>query len=672
MNAPLHDRRPLAGVVDEIKRTLNETGQAVARFVRDNESSGQADLSALDAAALHMVRQQLQQLQQTAGALDMVELAAATTTLRALEAAIERLIQKPALATAATRQTIQSGAHALIEYLDRMLRGRPVSELALFPTYRDWQQLAGISRAHPADLWVQAHADPVLPPGKVYEPGAAVRAHLERLVLHVVKALSPQAALPLAQLTGGLARAAQDAAVRRFWVAAAAYFEAVGSGHLPDAVYVKRAASSVLLQYTRLLHGDTQNLAGHTHDLLYLASRVAPGAEAPAQAHLRAVWAAHGWTAQTPWDPERRQLGRYDPAALDALRASVHTAQQSWSALSESKDVAPSSVAAALDPLVDGLQQLLPGFAPMVDLATSWSAVAAVCRRSPCLPEGLALEASNGLLLLGAQLHDFDLLDASTAERLSALNQRLNQRLIRALEGEPVPPSALWSLQGRYQPLHEQGALASLLPEPPVLEDVVALPDDTSGLPVLDAAVNVIGSLLVEQDRYNVFLHQADECSHRLCQGLAEWALDRAQPLPQTLSVWAHELAGGAAAVGYTGLSQLARALEHALDRAVAVTPPPAVTAQQAVLWVQAAQEVRHLLHQFAAGFLRQPKAETLAALDALDALAPAPATPLAAPDRIAEPEPEPVPDPVPEPEQAAAPRKPADRIAAQDFFTTA
>lgn len=941
MNAPLRDLGPLAWVMDELKRTLDDTAQAVTQFVSDNEVSRQTDLSEVDTTALRMVRQQLHQ---AAGALDMVDLSAATTTLRALEAAIQRLIQKPTLATAATRQTIQTGAHALIEYLDRMLRGRPVSELALFPTYRDWQQLAGVSRAHPADLWVQAHADAVLPPGKVYEPGPAVRAHLDRLVLHVVKALSPQAALPLAQLTGGLARAAQDAAIRRFWLAAAAYFEAVGTGRLPDAVYVKRAASSVLLQYAQLLHGDTQSLAGHTHDLLYLASRVAPDADAPSQAHLRAVWAAHGWTAQSPpWDPEQRQLGTYDPAVLGAVRAAVHAAQQAWSVLTEGQGAATSSVAAAIAPLADGLQQLLPGFVPMADLAASWSAVATVCRQQPSLPEGLALEASNSLLLLGAELDDFDLLDAATPERLSALNQRLTQ----ALEGKPVPlpepwmteryqrvgeqstlvqvvaqwrseldsveqlldtvfrqqslaplpsmealdrrldtlggiatlldlpvarrtleairqtlqaltaasptaaaaqltaaaatlgpnvtalgwmldtfarqpelarsayrfdesrgalvadteagldarPSdaadqletavlaaetsvqapdhppepllvedaadsedddgaellnifmdeaqavfesadatlaalrqrpdsladltalrrgfhtlkgsarmvglvdvgeAAWAmeqllntclaeqktanpalldlseaaltdlkqwvdrlregqpeatagqsgriracadamrLEGRYQPLHVHEAPAPLAPEPPLLDEVVALPDETPDIPVLDEAVKVIGSLQVDLDLYNVFLNEADEWSRRLCQGLTEWALDSAEPLPPALSAWAHSLAGGAATVGYTGLSQLARALEHALDRAVAVAHAPAVTPAQAALWVQAAEEARHLLHQFAAGFLREPGPDTLAALEAMAFV---PASPIAAPEPVATPD---------------------------------
>lgn len=895
MNAPLRDLGPLAWVMNELKRTLDETTQAVSQFVRDNELSRQTDLSEVDSTALRMARQQLHQ---AAGALDMVDLSAATTTLRALEAAIQRLIQKPALATAATRQTIQSGAHALIEYLDRMLRGRPVSELALFPTYRDWQQLAGASRAHPADLWVQAHADADLPAGKVYEPGPAVRAHLERLVLHVVKALSPQAALPLAQLTGGLARAAQDAAIRRFWLAAAAYFEAVGAGRLPDAVYVKRAASSVLLQYAQLLHGDTQGLAGHTHDLLYLASRVAPDAEAPSQAHLRAVWAAHGWTVQTPWDPEQRQLGAYDPAVLEALRATVHVVQQAWSVSTEKQGSATSTVAAALDPLADCLQQLLPGFAPMADLAASWAAVAAVCRQQPSLPEGLALEASNSLLLLGAELDDFDPLDVATAERLSALNQRLTQ----ALQGEPVPPPEPWMTE-RYQRVGEQstlvqvvaqwrseldavelqldavfrqqslaplpsmdaldrrldtlGGIATLLdlpearrtleairqtlqalmaasptvdaaqltaaaavlgpnvtalgwmldtfarqpdlarsayrfdesrgalvaetsaqvpeheseprllevaqddqdddgaellsifmdeaqgvfdsaeatlavlrqrpdsladltalrrgfhtlkgsarmvgladvgeaawameqllntclaeqaaahpalldqsvaaladlkqrvdrlregqpqapvppaPEPPLLDDVVARPDDTPDIPVLDEAVKVIGSLQVDLDLYNVFLNEADEWSRRLCQGLTEWALDGAEPLPPALSAWAHSLAGGAATVGYTGLSQLARALEHALDRAASVAPSPAITPAQAALWVQAAEEARHLLHQFAAGFLREPSHETQAALEAMAFDA---ASPAAAPEPAATPANEVV-DPLP------------------------
>jgi chemosensory pili system protein ChpA (sensor histidine kinase/response regulator) len=55
----------------------------------------------------------------------------------------------------------------------------------------------------------------------------------------------------------------------------------------------------------------------------------------------------------------------------------------------------------------------------------------------------------------------------------------------------------------------------------------------------------------------------------------------------------------------------MARSLEHALQHAVA---PPG-TSEQALVFTNAAEDIRRLLHQFAAGFLKEPDANILVAL---------------------------------------------------------
>ncbi len=912
MNAPLRDLGPLAWVMDELKRTLDDAVQSVAQFVSDNQTSRLTDLAEVDSTSLRMARQALHQ---SAGALDMVGLGAVATTLRSLEAGIQRLVQKPALATPQAAVIVRAGSHAVVDYLSRLMQEQTVPALALFPTYSDWQQLAGASRAHPSDLWAQDHADVDLPAGKVYRPGPSVRSHLDRLVLPVVKSLSPQAAVPLAQLSGGLARGTADRAVRRFWAVAAAYFEAVAAGGLPDVKYVKRAASSVLLQYSQLLHGDTQSLEGHTHDLLYLASRVRPDPLDSGQAHLRAVWRAQGWEVVESWDVDARRLGMYDPYALEALRQTVHAAQQSWSVWTDGPASMAPPLQALLQQMADGLSRLQPEAPALEQLGQAWLAVASRCDPSAPSPQGLGLEVSNGLLLLEAELADFDPWDADSPVRHMALAKRLNdvlaglpapepepwmtrryqrasehstlvqvvaqwraeleeveraldavfrqkslqpllaesaleQRLdtmggiatllelpaarqtlevireeIRKLIGtqpsptddvldmaaarlgpnisalgwlletfgrqprlaresfvfdqatrslvapstsewgvpstspaaapDPLPTTdarppvvladdheddgaellaifmdeamavfdsawatlevlrqrpaslpdltvlrrgfhtlkgsarmvglsdvgeAAWAMEQllntwladqnpvnqdllvlseqslRYlmkwllglqagqteaEAGHSQRIRASAdalrlvgqviplepstpeqitpLPfEPPVLEEVVSVEEVVPDIPVLQEAVKVIGPLRVDLDLYNVFLNEADEWSRRLCQGLAEWQLAPTGPLPAEWSALAHSLAGGSATVGYQGLSLLARSLEHSLDRVLAVSPAAAITPAQSDTWVRAAEEARHLLHQFAAGFLREPGQDTLAALDAM------------------------------------------------------
>jgi len=119
-----------------------------------------------------------------------------------------------------------------------------------------------------------------------------------------------------------------------------------------------------------------------------------------------------------------------------------------------------------------------------------------------------------------------------------------------------------------------------------------------------DEQVKVIGPLRISIPLFNIYLNEADEQSRRLCTSLNEWALEVHRPVSDEAVALAHSLAGNSAAVGYSGLSQLARLLEHGLMRSQQLGPADADTAE---LFNEAADEIRQLLHQFAAGFLREP-----------------------------------------------------------------
>ncbi|KZS01168.1 Uncharacterized protein APZ42_002250, partial [Daphnia magna] len=101
---------------------------------------------------------------------------------------------------------------------------------------------------------------------------------------------------------------------------------------------------------------------------------------------------------------------------------------------------------------------------------------------------------------------------------------------------------------------------------------------------------------------FNIFLNEADELSRRLATTLAEWAMELTPPVPPQCESLAHALAGNSATVGYEDLSTLARALEHALGRAQRAQRFSEAEGQ---LFERAAEDIRQLLHQFAAGFLR-------------------------------------------------------------------
>ena len=83
---------------------------------------------------------------------------------------------------------------------------------------------------------------------------------------------------------------------------------------------------------------------------------------------------------------------------------------------------------------------------------------------------------------------------------------------------------------------------------------------------------------------------------------LQEWSLELHRPVPEAAVALAHSLAGSSATVGFAALSDLARQLEHALQH---VQLLPHGLAEHAQACNAAADDIRRLLHQFAAGFLR-------------------------------------------------------------------
>jgi len=120
-----------------------------------------------------------------------------------------------------------------------------------------------------------------------------------------------------------------------------------------------------------------------------------------------------------------------------------------------------------------------------------------------------------------------------------------------------------------------------------------------------DDNVKVIDGLRIHLPLYNVYLNEADEWSRCLGVALQEWALEMHRPQPEAAVAWAHSLAGSSATVGFKDLSRLARALEHALMH---VRPLGCGDAQQLAVFQAASDDIRRLLHQFAAGFLKSPQ----------------------------------------------------------------
>jgi chemosensory pili system protein ChpA (sensor histidine kinase/response regulator) len=183
-------------------------------------------------------------------------------------------------------------------------------------------------------------------------------------------------------------------------------------------------------------------------------------------------------------------------------------------------------------------------------------------------------------------------------------------------EAEQAPPAveAVGALATPEEPRDGAEAAADAqAPAEPAAEaaatELAAFEDDAE-------QVKVIGPLRIGIPLFNIYLNEADELSRRLATGLAEWALEPQRPVGDAAVALAHSLAGSSATVGYAELSQLARSLEHALmrsnDRGHGRGTEPQVFAESG-------EEIRRLLHQFAAGFLRSPEPELLRRLQDIE-----------------------------------------------------
>jgi chemosensory pili system protein ChpA (sensor histidine kinase/response regulator) len=118
----------------------------------------------------------------------------------------------------------------------------------------------------------------------------------------------------------------------------------------------------------------------------------------------------------------------------------------------------------------------------------------------------------------------------------------------------------------------------------------------------------VVGPLRIQIALFNIYLNEADEQSRRLSpscpNGSWNWTVR-----------WARRRGPGAFAGGQfrhrglPGSVGLARRLEHALERSQARGRGEAA---EAALYLGVAEEIRRLLHQFAAGFLKPVQPDTL------------------------------------------------------------
>ena len=432
-----NDLGPLAWVLDELRKSLDSASAALRRFVRDANLARGSDMASVDDGQLRIARQQLHQ---AVGALEMVGMGAPAHMLRGMEAAVQKFVERPELCSEAASAKLERAGFALTEYLEGLLLGKPISAVALFPQYRDAQELAGSDRIHPADLWSLdwRWVDPQTPAVEqtlVYDP--VVRGRMDQGVLSVVKSGDGKAARNLVTLALGLAASQVARQPRVFWKIAAGYFEALAQGLLPMDIYVKRAVSRILMQYASLAKGEVMVSDRLAQDLVFFCSQAVPAraADAPALTAVRLAWSLARFK---PVDYQTSQFGRFDPMLLAQARKRIGAAKETWSALSGGDTNKIKNVAEQFHLVTDSLVKLHPPSGPLAQALNA--AIDGVSRSARAPGAELAMEVATAILYLEAAFEDLDPTDSQLASRTA----RLAERLDGVRQGGQAQPLETW------------------------------------------------------------------------------------------------------------------------------------------------------------------------------------------------------------------------------------
>ncbi|MFP5397559.1 MAG: Hpt domain-containing protein [Gammaproteobacteria bacterium] len=262
-------------------------------------------------------------------------------------------------------------------------------------------------------------------------------------------------------------------------------------------------------------------------------------------------------------------------------------------------DVPPEWGTLSLDLGLDlgpGLGESLEA-APLPDLAaapvagaTPDAPASAVAEPAPAFDAGLATPAG-GAAAPALEL-DLGAFDAAGAPTPAA-------DVVDLPDAEAQAPVDAEPTAAAFAPMPADGGP---LPGEPAVPAAVSADAGAIELPAADAEqFKTVGPLRISIPLFNIYLNEADELSRRLVTEIAEWTHELHRPIGEPAIALAHSLAGSSATVGYHDLSNLARALEHALMRSQAIGRGDV---DESALFGEVAEEIRRLLHQFAAGFL--------------------------------------------------------------------
>ncbi len=452
------DLSALAWVQDELRRSLDAAHKALRRFVKESEALRGSDVDVVDPSVLRTARAQIHQ---GVGALELVGLPAAATVLRACEAAVQRYVAKPHKLSVKVVEHIEQASFALLDYLGRMLSGKGVSPLAMFPQYRAVQEDAGADRTHPADLWSVDWRWLELPTvGTVAGRQAddATRGAMEQQLLALMRGPSPAAATRMSELFAALGEGAHDVHSSTLWKLASALFEAQAQGLLGADVFVKRVAARLLAQLRIVERGEFDVSERLAQDLLFFCAQARSPGDGRHAPRLASVRQAYGLAHHVPVDYSVSVLGKFDPAQVAQARKRVAAAKESWSAVAGAEMHRMGGLAEQFALVGDSLKRLFPQGEWLSNELANAASMTQSSASPPSAP--LAMEVATGLLYVEASLEDGEFDTPEQGERI----RRLADRIAAIRKGAAPEPLEGW-MEDLYRRVSDRQTMGSVVQE---------------------------------------------------------------------------------------------------------------------------------------------------------------------------------------------------------------
>ncbi|KQV94447.1 Hpt domain-containing protein [Rhizobacter sp. Root1221] len=452
------DLSALAWVQEELRRSLEAAHKALRRFVKDAEAVSGSDVDAVDPAVLRTAHQQIHQ---GVGALELVGLPAVASVLRASEAAVKRFVLKPQKMTSADVDVIEQTSFALLDYLQRLLAGKPMSALALFPRYRDVQAVAGADRVHPADLWSYDWRWREVPsePGVTPRPAdAAARTEMEQQMLLLMRGQQTTAASRMSDLCAGLGAGAGDLAAATLWKLAAGFFQGQAMGLLHADVFGKRVTSRLLAQLRIFERGETEVSERLAQDLLFFCAQCALPTDGRTALRVTLARDAYELTDYVPVDYEVSRLGRFDPAWIAQAKKRVSSAKDAWSGVAGGEMHRLGGLSEQFSLVGDSLRRLYPSGEVLADQLQQ--AIVATQQSGAAPPTPLAMEVATSVLYLESSLEDTDFDHPEQAQRV----RRLAQRIANVRAGQTPDPLEAW-MEELYRRVSDRQTMGSVVQE---------------------------------------------------------------------------------------------------------------------------------------------------------------------------------------------------------------